>query len=401
MSRKVRLILRANNLSKIRKSALNLFRLYSIPIIGFIVTYFFIKWNSIESWGQVSKYYLWLNIVCTVTNFGAGGYLMRQYSLEPYNVQASLLHSLLVRIPIIFISIIFIFCLKIPLELCFVFSFIIIVRTIQQSYETLLHYNREYKRLVIAEVLSNAILVALFYVLKSTSFQLAFIFIAYLIFEVIKTLIYVFDKNAAYKKYQSLQLDFSLLKKLAPFFLLSLVGLLNLKFDQLFSSLNFNHKQIGTYQLISSSQAVAIAFFTAIMQPFVKNIFRISSTTYTKLFYRFLFFVIPTSFVFSILLSFILTTFFSISMPISYILVIAVNIVLLSTNNYLNIGLMRLKMEMLSLKLNVLSLVVFCLFSIFIFNHLFEFGLMLAILFSQFLTMVLQLYLNFKFENKK
>ncbi len=388
-------ISRKSNLIKLRKSLLNILRLYSVPLFSFSITFFFIRWFSLNSWGQVSKYYLWINILCTITNFGAGGLLMRQFSIEPGNINSNLYSSLFIRFPIVILSVLFIFILQIPLELCLVFSLILIVKTIQQTFETIIHFNREYKTILFAELVSNALLILILFLLKSTLFQLFFIFIVYLIIECVKTLFYVFNSKNIFDKNLHISLEKLQLKRHLPFFLLSIVGLLNLKFDQLFSSLHFNNEQIGKYQLISSMQAIAVSFFSAITQPFIRNLYRMSEVLYRKLFIKLLFFVIPTSIVFALIIQIVLNQLFQVYYNFSFITIVSANIILLSINSFLSVGVLKLKKENLSLFVGLISISCITICALFIFNNFFELGLLISLFISQIIVFVIQYNVNF------
>jgi O-antigen/teichoic acid export membrane protein len=384
-----------SNKIKLQKSILNLLRLYSVPVISFLVSYCFISWYSISVWGVVCKYYLWINILCSITNFGSAGFLVRQFSFEPNKISNNLLNSLLARLPIVVLIIFVLLFFHISLHLKLIFICIVILKTLQQTIETVIHFERKYFTIFYSEIVANTILILSFIAFRNNVHQMAFIFFGYLLFELTKTIFYFFSSNINLKNIVGSIFDYKILKGYLPFFFLSIVGLLYLKFDQLFATLNFTNIQIGNYQLISTMQVLSVTFFGAISQPYFRNIYRIKTHVFKNIFRKMFLFILPFSVLFSVLIFLILYYFFNLQLQLYFIIVIAVNIVLLSANNLLNIGLLRIKKERLILLINILSIAIITVFALFVFPNLIELGLLLSLSFSQIIIFFVQLFLNF------
>lgn len=384
---------------KAQKSFLNLLRLYTSPLFSFVISYFFIRWFSLSHWGEVSKYLLWVSIICNITNFGSAGYLMRQYSQFPALIFHNLSKAFYSRIPVYIICIIGVFFLKLELNVKLQFTLLIIIKTIQLNFETILHFERKYKIILLAETISTLVLFTLLFLAHTQRWDVFFILTAFLVFEILKLTIYI-AKTYNQQSFSPFSIDYHLLRKFLPFFFLSLVGLLNLKSDQLFSSLHFNNEQVGRYQLISSFQAIGAAFFGALTQPFVRNIFRIKDSVYLKLFKYYLNLLIPLSFIITTGIYVAIEYIFKLEYHYLFFIVVCFNIIFQSLNMFLSFGLFKNGKDKTNLYINISTMAFLLCGALTIFSGMQELGLLISVFCSQFITFILFIYYNF-YQGKK
>lgn len=246
-----------------------------------ILSIFIINKKTIEFWGEYSEYYIWVNFFLLFIAFGNKDYLLKTFSVNPSTIYSKWSINLVSRsiflIP--FISILFL-CPTFD-KLGLLLSLWLIILFINQSFNVLIIYFKDFKFSLITE------LIAFFILLISVSINLEYLTFELLISlliiaEFTKAISYIFHYSKHLKK-GSFYISSIELKKTVPFFIPVALGTIVYKMDLYYASLVFNDTELGKYQLLTSFLNIGFLIATFFITPYLKTFYRLNSKTMKKI----------------------------------------------------------------------------------------------------------------------
>jgi O-antigen/teichoic acid export membrane protein len=241
---------------------------FSTAIVAFLV----IKTNHASLWGKFAGIWLLITWLMLLFNFGSKDFLLKSFSLPNANIRVQLQRVFFVRLPILVVCItctIFIF----PLKQTMLIAGILLLSFIINSFQALLIFERQFKFLMLAELSAVASQIA-FLLSKKDDLNLVVLLFSFLIYHVVKTLLIFFKCKRSFNV-QAIHIDYSLLRSLFPFFLLTLGGMLVNKSDFLMVTALLNDENKALYQVISTFSSMGIIAANTLLQPFVKQMYRV------------------------------------------------------------------------------------------------------------------------------
>jgi O-antigen/teichoic acid export membrane protein len=162
--------------------------------------------------------------------------------------------------------------------------------------------------------------------------QLNYLIISFLIYYLIKGFSLFFIYGAALIP-SSIQINFSELKPLLPFFLLALGGMLVNKADFIIVTALLDDISKAHYQVISTFSTMGIIAAHALLQPFMKEIYRINWDSFKSIAKQYFMVGIVLSLCYTLLVYFAISVFFEFNLSInSLVLLYAIELIFFATN---------------------------------------------------------------------
>lgn len=287
---------------------LNLFRSVLTPVLSLTFSFIIVHYFSKSLWGDFVKIQLYFFLTHIISNWGTSTYLQKAFSKKPSEMILTWQKQFLARLPVAFICII---CLCFFIELnhlkyiifWYLFSFI------YNSFLSILNYNRDYKFLIIIELISFLFLITLILSVKNLTLEILIFFYALYVF--FKTIV-VSSKYYYFLKIKKFEIKISTLKFGFPFLLISITGFLHSKIDVYTYSFFSTNTELGEYQIISSFFIFSQSIVSILLLPYVKNFYRINSKTLQKIRFQVAFIGVFTNVIIISLIALILENLFQI-----------------------------------------------------------------------------------------
>ncbi len=275
-----------NDLSKKLVSRLKVISLYglsqSITPIGYlIISFFIIKFKSIELWGSYVEVLIWVNLLLLFVSFGNKDFLLKSFSKDPSKINQFWLTNLSNRFILLFPC--FIIIIVLPFFDEFQLSSILwlLFLFVNQSYQVLILYHKDFKFSFAAEAIFN-LCILLFVLIKIDTLDLKSFLLITVIANALKTIIYI----AFYiKRMKGLKMGFNFLnlKSSLPFFIPLTLGTVRIKIDTYFANSFFNAADLGKYQILISFLTIGHISTTYFVNPYLKNFFRLNDRVIKKI----------------------------------------------------------------------------------------------------------------------
>ena len=266
--------MKANRISRIAPIILTGVNTSIIPLFNLIISYWVIRYYGAFLWGQFIAYFLWMNIAAHIASFGSKEYLLRQFSNDGNRLSEDWSASFNSRfLFIIFFSII-LFFFPITIERIGYIVIWMITRFVNQSFEPIIIYQKKYLKSIISELTGWCFI--LFSLYDSLNLSLTDLLRIYAIAELIKVSILAIWNYREVNFKLKFEIDYTWLKEAFPFFLIGFAGLLQSRSDQLIATFYLSGKDLAFYQIYISIILLlqSIAYF--IIQPYLKNLYRVS-----------------------------------------------------------------------------------------------------------------------------
>jgi O-antigen/teichoic acid export membrane protein len=273
--------MKANKISRVAPILLTGINTSIIPLFNLLVSYWVIRYYGTFLWGQFIAYFLWMNIATHIASFGSKEYLLRQFSNDGNHLSEEWSASFNSRLVLLFLFTITIFFFPITIERISYISIWMISKFINQSFEPVIIYQKKYFKSIVSELTGWCFI--LFSLYKSNSLSLTDLLKIYAIAELLKCLILSLWNYKEVKLRLRFQLDATWIKNAFPLFLIGFAGLLQSRSDQLIATFYLSAKDLSFYQIYISILLLlqSIAYF--IIQPYLKNLYRVSIVVIEKL----------------------------------------------------------------------------------------------------------------------
>jgi O-antigen/teichoic acid export membrane protein len=296
-----------------------------------IVAYFVYEENSVEIWGQFASIWVVVSILTLVFNFGNKDFLLKEFSISNTNTKIISNQYMSLRLPLLIVSLFFLIA-WFNFEKGIVLLPIIIATFFVNSFQPLLIFEKRFAFLLGSELLAiTAQLLFLFYI--KNSFNLAVLLISFLIYNLVKLLMMM----SVFKKLMIPQIkigfNFSALSPLLPFFLLTLGGLLINKSDLMLVAAFLSDSTKAQYQILSTFSTMGIIAAHALLQPFIKQIYRVNNNAFDKISKSYFLAGIVLSLLYVFMVLYITNYFFKIQLSsLSVILLYFIELVFFAIN---------------------------------------------------------------------
>ena len=266
------------------------FNNFSTPIFNFLLSAIIIERISLEFWGEYVSITLIVNLSALILAWGNKEYLMRIFSKQPSQISIQWWTSLIQRFVLCLLLIILFFIfLDLPEYRIFALVFWIFTLFLYKSFEVLFLYKRAFLFSLILESLGYIVLlgVGLFY--PSGKFTIDHFILLFAGLSLLK-----FCAGIIYFRHDIFPDEWifgNLLKSNSlflalPFFLPSVIGMLQGKMDLYCAAYFLSSIQVGKYQVYMNLLTIphSLALFT--IMPFIKNVYRLPFASLKKIMNR-------------------------------------------------------------------------------------------------------------------
>lgn len=268
---------------KNRSSTILLNSLFSltVPILNFLLYLIVLRLSSPAAWGSLVEILLVINLVMHVMAWGSTPYLLRSFSKEPSTMTRQWQEVFFSRLAFLFVPVIFLLAFySWPLGVwlsCWLLGLFWL-----RAIEVFVFYTRRFLVAIISEVagfllLAAGILYDTYYITPLGFAQL------FAVSTLLKALLMsIFFYSDAFSNLRiRLKLKYFVLA--FPFTLIAITGLLHEKVDLYLMALIGTEEELGMYHVLISALILLKTGAAFILQPYVKNIYRLPLSSLKKL----------------------------------------------------------------------------------------------------------------------
>lgn len=245
----------------------------------FLFSVFIIKFHSTKLWGEYAELLIWTNFFLLFLGFGSNDYLLKQFSKSPSSIFKDWTINIKSRSAFLILTAIIIYFLPIFLTVKLLIFSLIAIQFFTQSFKILILYHRHFKFSILVDIIYNIALISLLLYFKSNLNIRNLILIVILI----QSLKFLFYFSYYYKSIISLffknNINFNHLKYAIPFFIPAVIGTISVKIDAYYGTYFFDKITLSKYQILLNFLLLAQMTSAFILNPFLKNIYRLKDNT--------------------------------------------------------------------------------------------------------------------------
>jgi len=271
-----------------------------------------IRLCSKELWGSMVEVLLWFGIASHILNFGNSNLLSREFSLMPQDISFNWGKSLQARFWLyVCLGGLLVF---LPLDIkmkCLLFVYLS-ANFLYRSYDVIILFRRQFSIAVTLET-GGFLIISSYVYITSNNLTLLGLVSVYSMAEVCKAVI-IYLLFLPEIKIPSLSFNMHYLIIAFPFFLLEFTGLLQSKADLMCVTYFLSKDKIAQFQVYINFLLLVQSVAGFALAPFVKNIYRMGSSTVKKLALNFLRFGAMLAFVSIFFINFFTRYFYHFSM---------------------------------------------------------------------------------------
>ncbi|MFN3444853.1 MAG: hypothetical protein ACK44D_03865 [Bacteroidia bacterium] len=255
-------------------------------LVNQVLAFFVIKQSGATNWGQVVSLQLVYYIAAHIVSWGNKDYLLVQFSKHPSKINQYLQQSTLTRALVLLVPTVLLIVFYYPFQTAVYLAGWIILRFVAQAMEAIITFEKNFSLALRSETAAFVLLLfGLTFWHHNLSFQEALLLV---LLSHVGRVVWLMPSFIGRLKGLSLkQFEFPHLWVSLPFLLMGLIALLQLKTD-LYVINELSTKSItGSYQVLMSFVAMFLAVPGFIINPFVKNVYRLQANQLKSLQYKF------------------------------------------------------------------------------------------------------------------
>ncbi len=256
-------------------------------LVNQVLAFFVIKQSGATNWGQVVSLQLVYYIAAHIVSWGNKDYLLLQFSKHPAKINQYLQQSTLTRTLVLLVPTVLLVIFYYPFQTAIYLAGWIVLRFVAQAMEAIVIYEKNFSLALRSESAAFVLLLfGLTFWHHNLSFQEALLLV---LLSHVGRVVWLMPSLISRLKGLSLkQVEPAHLWVSVPFLLTGLIALLQLKTD-LYVMNQLSTKSItGSYQVLMSFVAMLLAIPSFIINPFVKNVYRLQANQLKSLQYKFM-----------------------------------------------------------------------------------------------------------------
>lgn len=251
-------------------------------LVNQVLAFFVIKQSGATNWGQVVSLQLVYYIAAHIVSWGNKDYLLLQFSKNSAKINQYLQQSALTRTLVLLLPTLLWVVVYYPIHIAIYLAGWIVLRFAAQLMEAVIIYEKNFSLALRSEAAAFVLLLfGLTFWHHNLSFQEALLLV---LLSHVGRVVWLMPSLVGRLKGMSLkQVELTHLWFSFPFLLMGLIALLQLKTD-LYVMNELSTKSItGSYQVLTSFVAILLAFPGFIINPFVKNVYRLHANQFKSL----------------------------------------------------------------------------------------------------------------------
>lgn len=246
-----------------------------------IISYIIIKRHSDVLWGEYVELLLWVNLIVLFSYFENKSFLLKSFSEAPSKIYQSWVTNFCSRTLLFLVSLAVI--LVVPLFenyriLISIWSFTLFYN---QSFEVLILYQKDFKFSIFVESIRSICIVTAILIFSNT-LDLRLFLILIIVAGILKAFcysIFYFRKFTPVK----LKIDLRIIVQSFPFFIPMLLGTFRSKIDMYYGTIFFTKYELSHYQIFISMIGLVQLGTAYIVNPYLKNLYRLKSAVLNKI----------------------------------------------------------------------------------------------------------------------
>ncbi len=261
------------------------FSQFSVPFARILLSLVVVRLYSREFWGEYVAFLLAVSLAATLVNWGSKDYLMRAFSRSPREIGTALADSIAGKLWVTLAISFSLLPLPLPFDktllLCWIGG-----QLSWQIFEPLNQYRRLFLPAAFIELGLILVLVAIVMFKQVTIREFLVLSVAA---EWGKGLVYGI-MNRAYLSFSAMrwQNGLNFLRDALPFLFLVMTGTIAARGELYVLALKMNNRILAEYQVLSNFIQATHVLASAILLPFIKNLYRLRTDALFKLERRFL-----------------------------------------------------------------------------------------------------------------
>lgn len=255
-------------------------------LVNQVLAFFVIKQSGATNWGQVVSLQLVYYIAAHIVSWGNRDYLLLQFSKHPAKINQYLQQSTLTRALVLLAPTVLLVVFYYPVQTALYLAGWIILRFVAQAMEAIIIYEKNFSLALRSEAAAFVLLLfGLTFWHNNLSFQEALLLV---LLSHVGRILWLMPSLISRLKGLSLkQFEFPHLWVSLPFLLMGLIALLQLKTDLYVMNELSTKSTTGSYQVLMSFVAMFLAVPGFIINPFIKNVYRLQANQLKSLQYKF------------------------------------------------------------------------------------------------------------------
>ncbi|MGD9489655.1 MAG: polysaccharide biosynthesis C-terminal domain-containing protein [Calditrichaceae bacterium] len=252
------------------------------PVLSVFISLLIVRFESVELWGGFVAVLIVMNLVNHILYWGNKEFVLRDISNHPQSISEIWQENIQSRMILFGIAVFLLFFIPVHVIQKWVIVFWMAGAMICQSFEALIVYKRKFVPAFAAEA-SVTLLLAGGIMLFSDRLTLNLICVLFMGSIILKgmILIFIFAKDI-FERF-SLRFRIRIFTAAFPFFALGLTGMLQSKMDLYCVTWFLPEKDAGAYQIFINLLIYIQIVANVIIQPFIKNIYRMGNAVLNKL----------------------------------------------------------------------------------------------------------------------
>ncbi len=259
---------------------------FSVPITRILLSLTVVRLYSEAYWGTYVQYFLIVQLVGALINLGSKDYLVRTFSRHPERIAKVLQASIFARLSLALLVVILLYLVPFGKLDSGILIAWILAQLSWQFFEALNIYLRLFWQTAVVEL--SLILVLIGLVLLDTFSIQSFLWLI-VASELIKGLIY-WGLNRQFLTFQWVLFSDirQFFRAVFPFLLLVIAGALASRGELYLLAIQLKESILGQYQVLSNFVQSSHLLASAVLLPFLKNLYRIKAEVLMKLEKQFL-----------------------------------------------------------------------------------------------------------------
>jgi O-antigen/teichoic acid export membrane protein len=246
---------------------------FSVPASTLATSFIIIRRYNADIWGGFVIYSLAATLILTIAAFGSSEYLQKKFAVKPKHIPSIWLGNVLLRLAVLSLFIILLFA--VPFQIPFkppLLAFLVVALFVNKCVDPLIQYRRAYHLNTIVELAGFTALCIIILYNPAVSTEALVSFFSIICLAKGICLIIVLTKKGTF---EHVSLNLIELKESFPFFLPSIIGLLQSRIDMYLVGAMLSRKDLATYHIFIAWLSIVHQIALTLVNPYVKNLYRL------------------------------------------------------------------------------------------------------------------------------
>ncbi|WP_394747378.1 hypothetical protein [Spongiimicrobium salis] len=246
-----------------------------------VISYVIIKKHSDILWGEYVEFFLWVNLIVLFAYFENKSFLLKSFSELPSKIHQSWVTNFNSRILLFLVSLGIILLVPLFEHYRLLISLWAFSLFYNQSFEVLILYQKDFKFSIFVESLRSIFIIGAILIFNGT-LDLRLLLTLVVIAGILKAVCYSVFYLRKFTNVK-MKIDLQVIVRSIPFFLPMLLGTFRSRIDTYYGTIFFTKSELSHYQIFVSILSLAQLGTAYIVNPYLKNLYRLKSMVLNKI----------------------------------------------------------------------------------------------------------------------